>query len=114
MNKAELVEAVVFKTGMTKRDTTEVVDAVIQAIEDALVAGESVSILRHWSLLVKEKPAHFKQNPLTGEKFRVPEKNWVKFSGGKQLMKRMNPDYPYFDDAPASPSSTYPASSDEQ
>ena len=104
MNKAELVEAVVFKTGMTKRDSTEAVDAVIQAIEDALVRSEDVSILRHWSLLVKEKPAHYKQNPLTGEKFKVPEKKWVKFSGGKQLMKRMNPDYPYYDE-PSSSSS---------
>lgn len=103
MNKAELIERTLLITGMTKRDTTEVVDAVVKVIEDALVAGEDVSILRHWSLLVREKPAHFKRNPLTGEKFEVPAKKWVKFSGGKQLMKRMNPDYPYFDGSPTSP-----------
>lgn len=113
MNKTELIERTVLITGMTKRDTQETLDAAIRVIEDALVRGESISILRHWSLLVREKPAHFKQNPLTGEKFRVPEKKWVKFSGGKQLMKRMNPDYPYFDE-PSSTSSTHPASPDEQ
>lgn len=96
MNKAELIERTLLITGMTKRDTTEVVDTVIKVIEDALVNGEDVSILRHWSLLVKEKPAHFKQNPLTGEKFMVPEKRWVKFSAGKPLLRRMNLDYPYY------------------
>ena len=44
MNKASLIDAISKKTGYTKKDTGAVVDAFVEAVIEANVAGEEVSI----------------------------------------------------------------------
>jgi hypothetical protein len=45
MNKADLVAKVADKTGFKKKDAEMALDAVLETIEEALVAGDSVRLI---------------------------------------------------------------------
>ena len=45
MNKAELVTAVAKKTGLSKKDCEQAVNATFDAITETLVAGEKVQLV---------------------------------------------------------------------
>ena len=44
MTKQEFVDAVAGKTGMSKRDAGAAVDAFLDTVEDALKAGDTVTV----------------------------------------------------------------------
>ena len=44
-NKAQLIETVAEKTGLTKKDATVAVDAVFGSIQDYLKEGEKVQLI---------------------------------------------------------------------
>ncbi|GMX64402.1 HU family DNA-binding protein [Paenibacillus elgii] len=64
MNKQELVNRVVEKTGLTKKEATSVVEAVFTTINETLVTGEEVSITGHGKYAVRERAARTGVNPL--------------------------------------------------
>ncbi|WP_010498361.1 HU family DNA-binding protein [Paenibacillus elgii] len=64
MNKQELINRVVEKTGLTKKDAATVVEAVFTTINETLVTGEEVSITGHGKYAVRERAARTGVNPL--------------------------------------------------
>ena len=50
MNKAELVEKVAGKVGLTKKDVGSIVDAVIETVSDSLSQGGKVNSGWFWNL----------------------------------------------------------------
>ena len=85
MNKAELVEEVASETGLTKKTSREVVDAVISAITDSLGREEKVTLVGFGTFQVMERRARRGVNPQTRETIRVPAKKVPKFKAGKSL-----------------------------
>ena len=45
MNKSELIAAIANKTGVTKKDTEEVISAFVEVVKETLKAGEKVVYL---------------------------------------------------------------------
>jgi len=87
MNKAELIQRVVKKTGLKKVDVGGLVNAMFEVIEDALKAGENVTITGFGSFKVVERKAREGRNPQTGQPIKIPAKKVVKFKPGKGLAK---------------------------
>ena len=85
MNKADLVDAVVQKTGLTKKDVTAAVNAVGEAIIGALANGDKVQLIGFGSYEVVERAARMGMNPQTKEKMQIPAKKGVRFRAGKAL-----------------------------
>jgi len=85
MNKAELIEEVSSKTGLTKRTSREAVDAVISAITDSLAGEERVTLVGFGTFQVMERKARRGVNPQTGEGIQIPAKMIPKFKAGKSL-----------------------------
>lgn len=88
MNKTDLVKVVketVSETleGVTLKDTTVFVDAVITSIQNAVVAGEKVQLVGFGTFEVAERAARVARNPKTGESISVPESKAPKFKAGK-------------------------------
>nr|DAG57781.1 MAG TPA: DNA binding protein [Caudoviricetes sp.] len=88
MNKTDLVKVVketVSETleGVTLKDTTIFVDAVINAIQDAVVAGEKVSITGFGAFEVVERAARKGRNPQDGSEIMIPASKSPKFKAGK-------------------------------
>jgi len=85
MNKAELVEEVAGKVGLTKKETNNVVDAITSAITDSLVRNERVTLVGFGTFQVMERKARKGVNPQTRRTIQIPAKKVPKFKPGKEL-----------------------------
>lgn len=85
MNKAELVADVAERMGESRTRAGEAVDAVFDAITQALVKGDDVRLPAFGVFAVKDSPARTGRNPQTGEEVAVPASRKAKFRPGKAL-----------------------------
>lgn len=90
MNKTQLIDKIAKENNMTKKQVTETVDAMIAAIGDALVAGESVQFLGFGTFSVKEIAAHNGRNPRTGEVVEIAASRRPAFTASKALKDKLN------------------------
>ena len=85
MNKAELIDAIVAKTEMSKKDADAALSAVVDAIKDALKAGDKVQLVGFGTFSVKERGARTGKNPATGATIESPACKVPAFAAGKAL-----------------------------
>ena len=85
MNKAELIDAIVAKTEMSKKDADAALSAVVDAIKDALKAGDKVQLVGFGTFSVKERGARTGKNPATGATIEIPACKVPAFAAGKAL-----------------------------
>lgn len=90
MNKAELVSKVVASTGISKKDTTTVVDGILNEITSALALGEPVKIQGFGNFEVKERAARKGRNPQSGAEIDISESKVPKFKPAKALKDSVN------------------------
>jgi nucleoid DNA-binding protein len=74
MTKADLVEAVVQKTGLTRTDVAVVVDKLLEAIKEALEGGKNIEIRGFGTFKIKQRKARKARNPRTGAEVPVPDR----------------------------------------
>ena len=87
MNKAQLIEAIAAKAGMTKADAKKAVDAFVGATAAALKKGDKVSLIGFGTFAVTKRAARKGRNPQTGKELNIPAKKVVKFKPGSELSK---------------------------
>ena len=90
MTKADLVNAIAEKAGLSKADGEKALKAFTDAIEQALKAGDKVSLVGFGTFSVGERAAREGQNPQTGEKIKIPAAKVPKFKAGKALKDAVN------------------------
>ncbi|MFJ4922610.1 HU family DNA-binding protein [Streptomyces sp. NPDC088725] len=82
MNKAQLVEAIADKVG-GRQQAADAVDAVLDAVVRAVVAGDRVSVTGFGSFEKVDRPARYARNPQTGERVRVKKTSVPRFRAGQ-------------------------------
>ncbi len=85
MNKTELIAAVAEKSGLSRKDSEQAVNAVFESITASLAAGEKVSLLGFGTFEVKERAARVGRNPQTKEEMTIPASRAASFKVGKAL-----------------------------
>ena len=90
MNKTQLVDAIVAKTGMKKKDADIVLSAAVESIAEALVNGEKVQVAGLGSFEVKTRAQRTGRNPKTQEEITIPESKYPAFSASKTLKDSLN------------------------
>jgi DNA-binding protein HU-beta len=85
MNKTELITKVAETTELTKKDATKAVEAVLDAIAEALKAGDKVQLIGFGNFEVRERAARKGRNPQTGEEIEIASSKIPAFKPGKQL-----------------------------
>lgn len=85
MTKAEFVDRVADKSGLSKRDASKAVDAFLDSIEESLVQGEAVSFTGFGKFSPQQRSARQGVNPRTGEKVQIQAATVPKFSAGSAL-----------------------------
>lgn len=80
MKKSDLVSAVAKKSGFTKKDTAAWYDAFCDAVAEALVAGNDVSIAGVGKLKTVDVAERQGHNPQTGEPITIPAHKKVRFA----------------------------------
>lgn len=89
MNKAEFIEAIALKTGLSKKDSKSVVDATLETITETLVAGESVSFIGFGTFSTSNRGERMAKIPGTDKTVNVPAKRVAKFKAGKGLREEI-------------------------
>jgi len=74
MTKADLVEEVAGKTGLTRTDVAVVVEAFLEAVKKSLENGNNIEIRGFGTFKVKQRKARKARNPRTGIEVPVPDR----------------------------------------
>jgi DNA-binding protein HU-beta len=90
MNKAELVSDVAERMSDSKMKAEEAVNAVFEAIAQALKKGQDVRLPNFGVFDVKDTAARVARNPQTKEEVQVPAGKKARFKPGKALKELLN------------------------
>lgn len=90
MNKSELVAAIAAKTGNTKKNTEELVNAFVDVVTEALVNEDKVQLVGFGSFEVRKRAARKGRNPQTKEEIKIPASVAPVFKAGKLLKDLVN------------------------
>ena len=85
MNKTELVNAIAAKTGLSKKDSDAALAAAVEAVTEALKAGDKVSLIGFGTFEVRERAARTGKNPATGATIEIAACKAPAFKAGKAL-----------------------------
>ena len=90
MTKSELIEAVSQRIDLPKKRAEDVVNAIFESMEDALLEDERIEVRGFGSFSIREYKPKKARNPRTGAQVMVGEKKSVHFKVGKSLRHRVN------------------------
>jgi DNA-binding protein HU-beta len=90
MNKSELIDAIAQSAGLTKADAGRALDGFTKAVEEALKAGDSVTLVGFGTFSVKERPERKGRNPQTGAEITIKAAKIPSFKVGKSLKDAVN------------------------
>ncbi|MHC4713625.1 MAG: HU family DNA-binding protein [Planctomycetota bacterium] len=85
MTKADLVEAVAGKIGMSKSQAEGAVGAVLDSITAGLQSDSEVRLVGFGTFQVRQRKARTGRNPRTGETIMIDASTTVGFKAGKAL-----------------------------
>ncbi|MBE7008949.1 MAG: HU family DNA-binding protein [Ruminococcaceae bacterium] len=90
MNKADLVAAMVEKSGLTKKDAEKALNAFTASVEGALKKGDKVSLVGFGTFEVRKRPARTGINPQTKKPIKIKASKAPAFKAGKGLKDALN------------------------
>ena len=85
MNKSELIEKIAAGAGLSKADAKKALDATVEAIKGALIAGDKIQLIGFGTFAIAERPAREGINPATKQKIKIAAKKVAKFKAGAEL-----------------------------
>ncbi len=85
MTKAEFVDKLAAKSGLTKKDAAGVVDAFVEVVTESLKKGEEVQFTGFGKFYVQARDARQGINPQSKAKISIPASKVPKFSAGLAL-----------------------------
>ena len=85
MTKAEFIDQIAERTGLSKKDAGEAVEAMLDTIADTLKRGGDVTFTGFGKFTVQQRAARMGVNPRTGDKVQIAATKVPKFSAGSQL-----------------------------
>lgn len=90
MKKTDFITLVAGKAEMTKKDAENALDAVLESIEEVLIARDKLQLIGFGSFETKDRPERTVRNPKTGESMIVAASTVPVFKPGKQLKDKVN------------------------
>ncbi len=90
LTKAHIVEVIFKENKFTKKQSTEIVETILESIKSTLVSGEDVLISGFGKFCVKEKQERRGRNPATGEDMMLKPRRVVTFRCSGKLRDKIN------------------------
>lgn len=90
MTKKEFIERISKFTGLTKKGTAEVVEAVFDGMREIIIQEKTFVWPDFGAFKVDVKAAKKGRNPRTGEEIEIPERRVLKFKVSNGLKKALN------------------------
>jgi integration host factor subunit alpha len=89
LTRMDLSEAVFRAVGLSRNESAQLVEAVLQYISDALVAGEQVKISSFGTFSVRSKKQRIGRNPKTGEEVPISPRRVLTFRPSHLMKQRV-------------------------
>lgn len=90
MNKSELIDAIAATADLPKAAAGRALDAMVEAVTDALKQGDQVVLVGFGTFSVKERAARTGRNPQTGDPIQIAAAKIPSFKAGKALKDAVN------------------------
>ena len=90
VTRAQLSEVVYQEVGLSRNESADLVETVLEEISCALERGESVKISSFGSFSVREKGERIGRNPKTGEEVPILPRRVLVFRASHVLKDRIN------------------------
>ena len=90
ITRSDLSEAVYREIGLSRNESAEMVETVLDRIATALVDGDAVKISSFGTFEVREKGARIGRNPKTGEEVPIEPRRVLAFRPSHILKSRVD------------------------
>lgn len=90
ITRADLAEAVYEEVGLSRNESSDLVEAVLDEVSDTLIKGENVKISSFGSFSIREKGERIGRNPKTGVEVPILPRKVVVFRASHVLKDRIN------------------------
>ena len=90
VTRADLCEAVYRKVGLSRTESSVLVELVLKEIADSLAREESVKLSSFGSFVVRHKSQRIGRNPKTGEEVAIEPRRVMIFKPSNILKKKVN------------------------
>jgi integration host factor subunit alpha len=88
--KADIAEKIQAKTGFTKKDSAELLEAVFSIMKETLESGENIKLAGFGNFEVKQKADLRGRNPQTGEAITIEARRILTFKPSNLLKTAIN------------------------
>ncbi len=88
MIKLDIVNEVADKTGVPKQKAEQVVDALFNAMKEAMAKGKRIELRGFGVFVVKPRKRGIGRNPRTGKEVPIPAGKTIRFKPGKDLQAK--------------------------
>jgi integration host factor subunit alpha len=90
ITRAHLSEAVYQEVGLSRNESADLVESVLELVSDALEKGETVKISSFGTFSVRQKGQRIGRNPKTGEEVPIHPRRVLVFRPSQVLKSRIN------------------------
>ena len=90
ITRADLAEAVYAQVGLSRNESSDLVEQILDEMMEALVAGDNVKISSFGSFSVREKGERIGRNPKTGVEVPISPRKVLVFRASHVLKDRIN------------------------
>jgi integration host factor subunit alpha len=90
VTRAQLSEAIYQEVGLSRNESADLVESVLNEISDALASGDVVKISSFGSFSVRAKKQRIGRNPKTGEEVPISPRRVLVFRASHVLKGKIN------------------------
>ena len=90
LTRADLCEAVYREVGLSRTESAEIVERILNEISNSLVEGENVKLSSFGTFAVRSKGGRIGRNPKTGEEVPITPRRVLVFRPSHVLRQRVN------------------------
>ena len=89
MTKADLIEKIFEKIGLSKKESQEIIEILFDTMKQTFIEGESVKISGFGTFNIRQKMSRRGRNPKTGEEIEITPRRVITFRTSNQLKSVM-------------------------
>lgn len=89
ITRADIVESLVREVGLTRQDSSDYLEEVLEMVCEELVSDRSVKLARFGNFVVRRKNARVGRNPKTGEEAPITARRVVTFKPSPLMRQKV-------------------------
>ncbi len=90
MTKADLIDAIYDKVGLSKKESTQIVELIFELMRKSLETSQKVKISGFGNFNIRGKNIRRGRNPQTGDEIKISARSVLTFKASPVLKKVLN------------------------